>query len=292
MNLNHTRLILVEGIPGSGKTSTVTYIKDWLERGGIPTQLFLEGDVNHPADYEYVACLGIKEYGELKDKFPELTDVLDQVTDDVQEYKLTSYGKLQEQIDTETYKDLIDALRQSDVYNLSLDLYQELTIEKWQQFVRGVQQTRETVVLECCFMQNPVTMMFGRFNCPEEKIIDFIKRLEQIIIPLNPKLIYFYQDDVRSTIERVKKERSTEWLRHLIWYFTEQGYGKENEYQGLNGVYEVLEKRKEYELNIVDQLDMNTISMNNSAFHWDVVLQDIRDFLQGEDEMTRTLREE
>lgn len=214
MNLNHTRLILVEGIPGLGKTSTARYIKEWLERGGIPTQLFLEGDLNHPADYESVACLGMKEYGELKEKYPELTDEIDQSTDDVQEYKLISYGKLQEQIDTETYKDLTDALRQSDVYNLSLDLYQELTIEKWQQFAIEVQQTRETVILECCFMQNPVTMMFGRFNCPEVKIIDFIKRLEQIIIPLNPKLIYFHQDDVRSTIERVKKERSTEWLKH------------------------------------------------------------------------------
>lgn len=50
----------------------------------------------------------------------------------------------------------------------------------------------------------------------------------------------------------------------------------------MDGVCEVLEKRKEYELNIVDQLDMNTISINNFAFHWNVVLQDIRDFLQGE----------
>lgn len=291
MNLNHTRLILVEGIPGSGKTSTAQFIKELLDREGISNQLFLEGDLNHPADYESVACLGVEEYKELKDKYPELIDVMDQVTDGVKEYKLISYGKLQQKIDTETYKNLIDELRHSDVYNLSLDLYQELTIEKWQQFAREVQQTRETVILECCFMQNPVTMMFGRFNCSEEMIIDFIKRLERIIQPLNPKLIYFYQDDVRSTLERVTKERSTEWLRHLIWYFTEQGYGKENGYQGLDGVYEVLEKRKEYELNIVDQLDMDTLTINNSAFNWKAVLLDIRDCLQG-DKMTRTLREE
>ncbi|OPA73684.1 hypothetical protein BVG16_26680 [Paenibacillus selenitireducens] len=277
--MNHTRLILVEGIPGSGKTSTARYIKDQLDKNGIFNTLFLEGDLNHPADYEFVACLDLDEYEDLKDRYPELIHVIDQYTQVVKQYKLIYYGKLQ-QLSIETHKNLIDELVRFDVYNVSLDRYQELIVERWLNFVRQVQQSHGTVILECCFLQNPLTLMFGRFNQSKLTITDFIKRLEQIILPLNPKLIYFYQDDIRLTIDRVTNERSNEWLRHLIWYFTEQGYGKENGYHGLDGVCKVLKERKEYELDIINQLKIDKLTINNTESNWKAVLLEISDFLK------------
>jgi thymidylate kinase len=53
----NTKLIVVEGIPGSGKTTTANFIKELLDERNISNQLFLEGDLNHPADFESVACL-------------------------------------------------------------------------------------------------------------------------------------------------------------------------------------------------------------------------------------------
>jgi thymidylate kinase len=51
------QLILIEGIPGVGKTTTAQNIKKFLDKKGIKSKLFLEGNFDHPADYENVAYL-------------------------------------------------------------------------------------------------------------------------------------------------------------------------------------------------------------------------------------------
>ena len=51
-----TKLILVEGLPGSGKTTTAVFVADWLKEHGMETAVFLEGSLDHPADFESVAC--------------------------------------------------------------------------------------------------------------------------------------------------------------------------------------------------------------------------------------------
>ncbi|MFW6306208.1 MAG: hypothetical protein ACOC1N_02345 [Bacillota bacterium] len=43
------KLIIIEGVPGVGKTTTVSLIKENLDNN-ITSNLFMEGDLNHPAD--------------------------------------------------------------------------------------------------------------------------------------------------------------------------------------------------------------------------------------------------
>ncbi len=42
------RLILIEGMIGSGKTTTAVRVGDWLARQGENARVFLEGDADHP----------------------------------------------------------------------------------------------------------------------------------------------------------------------------------------------------------------------------------------------------
>ena len=42
------RLILIEGMIGSGKTSTAERLVDWLARRGEDAQVFREGAADHP----------------------------------------------------------------------------------------------------------------------------------------------------------------------------------------------------------------------------------------------------
>ena len=64
-----TKLILVEGLPGSGKTTTARFVADWLKQRGVETAVFLEGNLDHPADVESVSCLDEQEYANLKAQF-------------------------------------------------------------------------------------------------------------------------------------------------------------------------------------------------------------------------------
>ncbi|QSO55077.1 hypothetical protein JZ785_11360 [Alicyclobacillus curvatus] len=46
--MSNFKLILVEGIPGSGKSTTAQYISRCLEQNGIPSEWFYEENSNHP----------------------------------------------------------------------------------------------------------------------------------------------------------------------------------------------------------------------------------------------------
>lgn len=51
MNGMRTNLIIVEGLPGSGKSTTAATIANELTKAGRKVVCFDEGDPNHPADY-------------------------------------------------------------------------------------------------------------------------------------------------------------------------------------------------------------------------------------------------
>jgi len=48
-----TKLILIDGIPGAGKSITAQFIARQLEKNGIKTRIYNETDNNHPLDHNY-----------------------------------------------------------------------------------------------------------------------------------------------------------------------------------------------------------------------------------------------
>ena len=62
----NTQLILIEGLPGAGKTTTATYLGNLLQDRGLACRWFLEGDKHHP-----IACLDY-ELRDLCQKMPPL----------------------------------------------------------------------------------------------------------------------------------------------------------------------------------------------------------------------------
>ena len=66
----NSRLILVEGIPGAGKTTTARKIKEKLIDEGKEAILYEEG-MSHPADMAWNACLKEDEYNDFIKKVDE-----------------------------------------------------------------------------------------------------------------------------------------------------------------------------------------------------------------------------
>lgn len=62
---NNTRLIMLEGIPGSGKTTLAQRLHEYLNNHSIKSSLFIEGCKNHPINLAWYAYLSIKEYTKL-----------------------------------------------------------------------------------------------------------------------------------------------------------------------------------------------------------------------------------
>lgn len=276
--MKDTKLILVEGLPGSGKTSTARYVKQLLDKQNIANRLFLEGDLEHPADYDCAAFLTEGQYKALLHKHAEQQQLIERHSEAQADGFIVYYGKLMKQSD----RFHGEAFGANDVYSLPLAQHQQLVKGKWSSFVERAAMGDEVYILECCFLQNPLTVMLARENEPEPAIAAYIHELHSLIKPLNPLLIYLYQHNFKEIFPQIIAERPAEWLEYITWYYTEQGYGLSKGLNGVEGLLDVLELRKAYELAILKELPIDSIQFDKGMVNWTTIHSQISMFLQIE----------
>ena len=254
-----TKLVIVEGIPGSGKTTAAQFIRDWLAQRGARTALYLEGDLDHPADYESVACLNESEYARLLEQFPTFQDLLEQRAVLKDGERFLGYRKLQLEFGEQLPNGLIRQLANYEVYELPIAKFQRLLLERWRAFAERAAQSDEVYIFECCFLQNPLTMYLGRHDEPIEAAQEHILQTAEIIASLDPILIYLHPGEAGETLRRVAQVRPQEWLDFVIAYHTQQGHGKAQGWQGFEGMVKFYEMRQSIELDMLTCLPWRSL---------------------------------
>jgi energy-coupling factor transporter ATP-binding protein EcfA2 len=249
----NSKLILVEGLPGSGKTTTSKLVHQLLSEKGFEPKLFVEGDINHPADFESVACLSEIEYSEIKHQLLDESFIRKEGND-----YLIPYRKLKD-----IPNELLEFLSKRDIYELPFEKNQELIVNNWGRFA---QSAEGIYVFECCFIQNPVTVGMIKYGVSDEKICTYVEKLADKIRKLNPLVIYVSQDNLEFTFTKAVQERPKEWSQFFIDYYTSQGFGKAHGLEGLEGTLEVLKARKGLEEKIIQRLDIPKVVVNNSNY--------------------------
>lgn len=262
----NTKLILVEGLPGFGKSTTAKLIYDSLVEMRIDAQLFLEGDLNHPADYDSVACFTKEQYEQLILNSGKLEETIKNLIKINEGNYFLPYGKMKCNPNIEFPESLLNYVFQHDIYELPLDRNMELITNRWEEFVQHALLSDKIYIFECCFIQNPVTIGMVKYNAPREKVKEYVLKLENIIESLNPTLIYVEQDNLEYSFRKAIQERPREWYEGFIEYYTNQGYGKEEKYQGLEGTMKVLEERLKLEYEIYDSLNIKKHKVNNTNY--------------------------
>lgn len=153
-----------------------------------------------------------------------------------------------------------------DIYELPFERNKELIAKKWEEFAQEYAIGNKIIIFECCFIQNPVTIGMVKYNEPKEKVLAYVLTLANIIEKLNPVLIYVEQDDLEFSFEKAVQERPKAWSDGFIDYYTNQGFGKEQKYNGKEGALAVLEERQKIEAEIYDRLSMTKFKVNNSTY--------------------------
>jgi hypothetical protein len=249
-----TKLILVEGLPGSGKTTMAEFVRDEAAQHGRAPLLYLEGNLDHPADFESVAYLNAAAYGAVLEDYPDWREPLEAEAEVRGEDRFIGYRKLAQGPGPAWPEALLRRLAAHEIYEQSPETFQRLVAARWQAFVDGALAAEQVYIFECCFLQNPLTMLLGRHAEPVSAAEAFVLRLAQIVQPLDPLLIYLDPGQARPTLERVAKTRPPEWLEFVMAYHTKQGTGRARGWAGFDGLVKFCEMRQAIELALLPRL--------------------------------------
>ncbi|MCU4920981.1 MULTISPECIES: hypothetical protein [Bacillus] len=275
----NTKLIIVEGLPGFGKSTTAQLINEILSQNKIEVELFLEGNLNHPADYDGVSCFNKFEFDRLVSNSGDFKEVLlKRVLKKGSNY-LLPYRKIKNEFGDQFSDELFNDISRNDIYELSFDKNVELIAGKWQNFAEIALEDNKVYIFECCFIQNPLTIGMIKYGEQKEKIINYVMKVAKIIENLNPMLFYVEQDNLEFSFRKALKERNPEWATGIVDYYTNQGYGKEHNHSGVEGAIKVLEARRNLELEIFDMLKMKKEKINNTKYEIDSYRSMLKDKL-------------
>ncbi len=217
----NSKLILFEGIPGSGKTTAAVNLQNLFESKHIPSRFWREGDFDHPADFESIARLSASEYQGLLARHSELTEIVREHTSIRGDDYLLKYRKIQRLYPEKVDQSLVDELSRLDVYDgLTMEEYCRLALDRWRDFCDAAKNSNEVTLMECCYLQNPLTVMLARHDADPQFARQHSERLTEIIRDLNPLVIYLYPRNARAALEHVYAERPKEWSDFVIWYLT------------------------------------------------------------------------
>lgn len=264
-----TKLILVEGIPGSGKTSAAQFINRHLSSNNHKTCLYLEGNLDHPADFESVACLDEGEYQKIKAEFSDQVDFLEEHASDQDGEYFFPYRKLAGEFNHSINPELFKTLARYEIYELPVDKFRRLLRQRWQVFSQRASAEDQICIFECAFLQNLLTMLLGANKESVESAKTYVLEIAEVIHQLNPRLIYLHPGDVETTLRKVAEKRPPEWLEFIIAYHTEQGTGKANGWQGFEGMIKFYELRQKVELELLEEMPFPTLTVHHTDWKGD-----------------------
>lgn len=275
-----TKLILVEGLPGSGKSTTAKLIHELLTENQVPAELYMEGNLDHPADYEGVAYFTEEEFEQLLKKSGSLSKVFQDRVTVKRGRHLLPYMKIKNELGSGFPDELLAAISKKDVYELPMEENIAVISESWEEFAKQAAAEEKVYVFECCFIQNPVTVGLVKYGASDEATIQYVKKLAEAVESLNPLLVYVKQEDIERSFRKAVTERPDDWFNGFVHYYTSQGYGLVNGLSGLEGTIDVLKARQELEYSILKNLQLTTYILNNTQFDFEKHRVNLKEILE------------
>lgn len=264
-----TKLIMFEGIPGSGKSTIARKTALILNKNKISNNLYREGCL-HPANLDGYVVMSPEELETLIQRFPQHTERLRS-----HHICVDGFILVQRQKDYRADSRIFRFLEQYAIWDSGLDfnLFVKLHRKRWSEFAKNAAIRDETSIFECAFLQDHITELMLFYEKSESEIIEYFRALEETILPLNPFLVYLQQNCVEETIDRISRQRIHEpdgrpWAERVAEMVSESPYGKENGLIGYAGMVEFFKRRKDMDLKVLDSLKSRHIFIDNDDYDW------------------------
>ena len=206
------RLILLEGLPGTGKSTNSFKLYEQLLRNGKKADWIHEVSQPHPVLFFTESCMTKEEYQKLRMKYPEAAEFFDEAA----EVRKTTVGIDQETVSRRRKEARNQAwyqeLLQYDAFPTSLDRYELQALEKWEAFTNKALEDEDTIfILDSSLFQYQIFTYLLK-AAPYERLERFVRKIAECIKPLNPLLIYLCREHTEDSIAYLKEQRGEQDL--------------------------------------------------------------------------------
>ncbi|MFE5319245.1 hypothetical protein ACFQ88_11105 [Paenibacillus sp. NPDC056579] len=226
--MKNTKLIMIEGIPGSGKSTTAQLISHMLHRKGIGHKWWYEEEKGHPI------------------------------------YIYDDYNTMQTIV--------------ADLSNGDYEKIIDIALKRWCEFVASVQSSSDVIIVDSCLFGYLTWSLFP-FEVSKQKIMDYVKAVERIIMPLNPYIVYFYQTDIGAALEKICTRRGEDTENNFIRAATQSPYGKTRRLNGFGGMVTYWRDYRNITDGAFQGLTCHKIAIDNSEGNWSEYGRKILEFL-------------
>ncbi len=249
------QIIMIEGLPGSGKTTFARKISAFLSSREVDNVFYAEGDL-HPVDLAWIAILTKEDLSNLLKQFPSLKDEIFPNMRLIDNRFFLAYTKVS--IDNET-KDFYEYCQKYEIYrSLDANDFFEEHRKLWNRFIEEKFDNDFTYVFECILLQNHINQLILQYVLKEEEIINYFQRFKAVFQDVNMKIYYIKQMNHKKTLDRIIEERRTnnkelykDWIDHVIEYLESFPISKVKGYMGYNGVLKYMSDRMSLELKVL-----------------------------------------
>lgn len=273
-----SRLILLEGMPSTGKTTNSRFIQIQLERQGIDTEWVHEVTVPHPVLFFDEVGFTHDEYRDFIKEHPAAAEILDKISA-VRENTVSVDSNLiqwyyRDNFDQAAYQ----ALSQFDTWKFPVQKYKLFALDKWRHFAGQVlnNEGKVYIVDSAVFQYQIFRFLFE--NRPNEELQDFVGQIEDIIEPLHPSLLFLHRENTEATIDYLEKDRGTSYLEYLYQRDKSQPYYRDKP----DGVESFKQFLRDYSISVsllFKSFAGNKLSLEISKGNWTDLEDEMLSFL-------------
>ena len=235
----------IEGIQGAGKSTLLQKLSKKFPTAGV----YREGDYS-PVDLAWCAYVTEEQYAGILKKYAPIEDEIKKNTVTEGAHKVISYTRVLTDIPG-FHKDL----ERYEIYNGNRDraAFEQIVLQRFRNW------EGEDQIFECAFFQNILENEMLFFCLSDEEIMDFYRRVREMLSAKRFTVLYLEVADIAAGIEVIRRERSDEagnelWFPMMVRYLEESPYGKQTGLAGMDGLVAHLARRQALELRILREL--------------------------------------
>lgn len=205
------RLIMVEGLPGTGKTTIAKWLSEYLNTQGVNATLLLEGNRDIPCDFYETAGIPNIDFKALFSKSPEILETLLSQALVTENY---TYLRIDDFTDDVAVK--IKRWDMGDENNqmVTVSDYIPCALERLDYWVNQVISNSVVMVVDSGFLQNPINELLFR-KATYDETVWFISEVFQRIKSLNPICVYLQRNSAEEAISFAKEVKGKAWAERV-----------------------------------------------------------------------------